>query len=56
LVKITWVRDLSVVKADKTLFEQKMKIYTVLVIKGDIALFLGVLSSKEIGLSRLKWV
>ena len=33
-----------------------MKIYTVLVIKGDIASFWGVVSSKEIGLSHLKWV
>ena len=33
-----------------------MKIYVLLVIKGSIALVRGVWSSKEIGLSRLKWV
>ena len=33
-----------------------MKIYLLLVIKGGIASLRGVPSSKEIGLSRLKWV
>ena len=33
-----------------------MKIYLFLIIKGGIALIRGVPSSKEIGLSRLKWV